>query len=182
MKKNLTEKVLNTEVAFQGNFLKVWKDAVELPNGHRSFREYIKHPGAAMVIPRLDNGKFLLLYQYRHAPGRIFIEFPAGKCDKGESSEITAARELQEECGFKPGKLTRLTHIHPCIGYSNEQIEIFLAENLKEAEKHMDPDELLELVEMTLEEIEEKIWNNEITDVKTQIGFFWLKKHLKGQA
>lgn len=179
MKKNLIEKVLSSEVVFKGGFLKVWKDLVELPNGHRSFREYIKHPGAATIIPRLNNGKFLMVYQYRHAVGEVFLEFPAGKADPGEKTEATAIRELQEEVGLKPGKLTFLTHIHPVIGYSNERIDLYLAENLTEVPKNEDPDELLEVVELSLEEIEEKIWKHEITDVKTQISAFWLLKQFK---
>lgn len=178
---DMKEKILTTELVFQGKFLKVWRDQVELPNGHQSFREYIKHPGAAMVIPRLKNGKFLMVYQYRHAVQRTFLEFPAGKTDPGENTETTAARELQEEVGYRPGKLTFVTHIHPVIGYSNEKIDIFLAEDLEPAQRHQDPDELLEMVELSLEEIEEKLWNHEITDVKTQIGVFWILRELKNQ-
>lgn len=177
--KNLIEKVLKSESVFTGNFLKIWRDEVELPNGHKSYREYIKHPGAAMVIPRLKNGKFLLIYQYRHSVGQVFLEFPAGKTDPGETTAQTAARELQEEVGLKPGKVTLLTHIHPVIGYSNEKIDIYLAEDLEAAPKNEDPDELVELVELSLEELEEKVWKNEVTDVKTQIGIFWLKKKIK---
>lgn len=176
--KKLFEKVLSTELIFQGRFLKIWRDDVELPNGHRSFREYIKHPGAAMIIPRLSNGKFLMIHQYRHSVGEVFLEFPAGKTDKGETTQQTAARELQEEVGYKPGKLTLLTHIHPVIGYSNEKIDLYLAENLIEVPAMQDPDEILEMVELTAEEIAAKIWNHEITDVKTQIGAFWLLHHL----
>ncbi len=178
--KKLIEKVLSTELVFPGRFLKIWRDDVELPNGHRSFREYLKHPGAAMIIPKLPNGKYLMIYQYRHSVGQVFLEFPAGKTDRGETTEQTAARELQEEVGYKPGKLTLLTHIHPVIGYSNEKIDLYLAENLISAPAMLDPDEVLETVELTIEEIMQKIWNNEVTDVKTQIGAFWLLRHLKG--
>ncbi len=179
MKKNLIEKVLGTDLVFNGRFLKIWRDDVELPTGHRSYREYIKHPGAAMIIPQLSNGKYLMVYQYRHAVGQVFLEFPAGKTDPGESTEVTAARELQEEAGYKPGRLTLLTHIHPVIGYSNEKIDLYLAENLSPAPRHADPDELLESIELSLEEIETKLWNHEITDVKTQIGVYWLLRHKK---
>lgn len=176
-KKNLVEKVLSSAVVFPGRFLKIWRDEVELPNGHKSFREYIKHPGAATIMPKLDNGKFLMIYQYRHSVGKVFLEFPAGKTDPGETTETTAYRELQEEVGYKPGKLTLLTHIHPVIGYSNEKIDLYLAENLLPVPAHNDPDEILETIELSLEEIRGKIWNNEITDVKTQIAAFWLFKH-----
>lgn len=182
MKKNLLEKVLSTELVFDGRFLKIWRDDVELPNQHRSYREYIKHPGAAMIIPRLDNGKFLMLYQYRHSVKQVFLEFPAGKTDSEETTEATAVRELQEETGYRPGRLTFLTHIHPVIGYSNERIDLYLAEILTPVPSQTDPDELLELVELSLDEIEEKIWKHEITDVKTQIGAFWILKHFRGKC
>lgn len=176
--KKLIEKVLSTELVFPGRFLKIWRDDVELPNGHRSFREYLKHPGAAMTIPRLPNGKYLMIYQYRHSVGQVFLEFPAGKTDRGETTEQTAARELQEEVGYKPGKLTLLTHIHPVIGYSNERIDLYLAEGLSPTPAMQDPDEVLEIIELSLDEIMTKIWNHEITDVKTQIGAFWLARSL----
>lgn len=182
MKKKLIETTTSSQVVFQGRFLKVWRDDVELPNGHKSFREYIKHPGAAMVIPKLNNGKFLMIHQYRHAVGQVFLEFPAGKTDPGETTQVTADRELQEEVGYKAGKLTLLTHIHPVIGYSNERIDLYLAENLSPVPAALDPDEILEVAEFSLEEIEAKIWNHEITDVKTQIGAFWLIRQMRGLA
>lgn len=178
--KNLKEKVLSTDMIFGGRFLKIWRDEVELPNGFKSFREYIKHPGAAMVIPETRDGKFIMIHQYRHSVGQVFLEFPAGKRDRGETTEQAAARELQEEVGFKPGSLVFLTHIHPVIGYSNEKIDLYYAKDLEPAPAMKDPDEVLEIFELTLDEIMEKLWNHEITDVKTQIGIFWLNK-LKGR-
>ncbi len=175
----MIEKVLKTETVFLGRFLKIWRDEVELPNGHRSFREYIKHPGAAMIIPLLANDKVLMIYQYRHSVGQIFLEFPAGKKDPGEETLQTAYRELKEEVQFQAGKMTLLTSIHPVIGYSNEKIDIYLAENLTPSGGQAYPDEILETVEFDLQELKNKIWNDEITDVKTQIGIFWLLKHLK---
>ena len=145
--KKMIEKVLKSETIFSGRFLKIWRDEVELPNGHRSFREYIKHPGAAMIIPLLPNGKVLMIYQYRHAVGKIFLEFPAGKKDQGEDTLQTAHRELKEEVQYQAGKMSLLTSIHPVIGYSNEQIDIYLAEDLSAASGHSDPDEILETVE-----------------------------------
>jgi ADP-ribose pyrophosphatase len=175
----MIEKVLKSEIVFQGRFLKIWRDDVELPNGHRSFREYIKHPGAAMIIPILPNGKILMIYQYRHAVGQVFLEFPAGKNDPGETSLQSAHRELQEEVHYQAAKMSLLTSIHPVIGYSNEKIDIYMAEDLTPKAGHSDPDEILETVEFELDDLEAKIWKNEITDVKTQIGIFWLLKHFR---
>lgn len=180
--KKLTEKVLSSQIVFKGNYLWVIRDQVELSNGHQSFREYIKHAGAAMVIPLLNPDKVLMIHQYRHSVGQIFLEFPAGKCDSGESTGQTAARELQEEVGLRAGKMTLLTHIHPVIGYSNEKIDLFLAENLISVPQTLDPDEMLELEEISIKDLETKIWNNEITDVKTQIGAHWLFRHLRSQG
>ncbi len=177
--KKMIEKILKTEIVFAGRFLKIWRDEVELPNSHRSFREYIKHPGAAMIIPVLPSGKILMIYQYRHSVGQVFLEFPAGKKDPGETTLQTAHRELIEEVQYQAKTMTLLTSIHPVIGYSNEMIDLYLAEDLSGCVGHSDPDEILESVEFELEELEAKIWNNEITDVKTQIGVFWLLKHLR---
>lgn len=174
----MLEKVLKSELLFKGRFLNIWRDEVELPSGYQSFREYIKHPGAALVIPQLDNGKFIMIYQYRHSVGQVFLEFPAGKKDKGETTEQTAARELEEEVGYRAGKIEHLTHIHPVIGYSNERIDLYVATGLQLSQVNRDHDEVMEVTELSLEEMLEKVWNHEITDVKTQIAIFWLQRYL----
>ena len=179
--KKLTEKVLSSHIVFKGNFLQVIRDEVELSNGHKSFREYIKHAGAAMVIPLVAPDKVLMIHQYRHSVGQIFLEFPAGKCDPGESTLQTAARELQEEVGLRAGRLTYLSHIHPVIGYSNERIDLFLAEDLESVPQTLDPDEMLVQEEVSIKDLETKIWNSEITDVKTQIGAQWLSRYLQNK-
>lgn len=171
--KDLKEKTTRTELIFNGRFLKVWRDEVELSNGYTSFREYIKHPGAACVVPVLPNGNLLMVKQWRHALKQVFLEFPAGKCDKGETSEVTAVRELEEETGYHAKALKFLTHIHPVIGYSDEQIDLYVASDLHQTVQHLDTDEIMELVEVSVEELKEKIQAGQVTDVKTQIAAFW---------
>lgn len=178
MKSKLIETMLSTAKVFSGKYLAVWRDDVRMPDGRNSIREYIKHPGAALIIPVLPNGHFVMVYQFRYSVGEIFLEFPAGKCDPGEKAHETAARELREEVGYSSENITYLTHIHPVIGYSNERIDIFLAENLKPAECHLDADEFLEVVEISPEDLRRKIWNSEITDVKTQIAAQWYFKKM----
>lgn len=175
---HLHEKVISSKIVFPGEYLKIWRDEVELSNGHKSYREYIKHPGAAMAIPLLANGNILMIKQYRHSIGQVFLEFPAGKKDENENSQQTAARELEEEIGYQSDKITYLTRIHPVIGYANELIDLFLAENLNKTDQNRDHDEMLDIIEVTIDELEQAIWQGQVTDVKTQIGFFWLKKHL----
>ncbi len=173
--KNLLEKQLSTQKVYEGHFLTVHKDKVQLADGMVSHREYIKHPGAAMIIPVLDNGNLLMLRQFRYAPQAEFIEFPAGKCDLDEGHLETAKRELIEETGYSSDDLKLITHIHPVIGYSDEIIYIYIAKNLKPAVQKLDHDERLECFEISPAEAFQKIWNHEITDVKTQIGLLWLQ-------
>lgn len=174
---NIIEKKISSKLVHHG-FLKVFQDQVELPNGQTANREYVLHPGAAMVIPVLPNGNLLMIEQYRHAVGQIFLEFPAGKRDPGEDSAQTAERELAEEVGYA-GQLKLLTRIHPAIGISNEFIDLFLATDLKSVPQNHQDDEFLILKELSLAELEKKLFAGEVTDVKTQIGFFWYLRSLK---
>lgn len=177
--KKLIEKKLKSDVAYKGSFLKVLRDEVELPDGTKSIREYIPHPGAAMVIPVTDDGKLIMLHQYRYPVQRVFIEFPAGKIDAGEEPLATAKRELEEEAGLVAKDFRHLTTIHPVIGYSNERIELYLATGLTKTQQRLDHGEFLELFEITFDEAMEKLHNGEITDVKTMVGLFWYNQVLK---
>lgn len=177
--KNLIEKKLKSDVVYNGSFLKVLKDEVEFPNRKKGTREYIPHPGAAMIIPVTDNGQLVMLRQYRYAVQSVFIEFPAGKIDAGEDALQTAKRELQEETGLQAENYRHLTTIHPVIGYSNEKIEIYLATTLKAASsQHLDEEEFLEIFEISFAEAMEKMQQGQITDVKTMIGLFWYNQVL----
>lgn len=169
----LEEKTLHSETVFQGRFLKIIRDQVEMSDGKIGHREYINHPGAAAVIPVLDSGEILLVEQYRHASGKVFLELPAGKRDHDESPEVTAVRELAEETGYTASKMEYLTVIHPVIGYGNEEIYIYKATGLREGQQKLDHGELLNLRKFTSEQLKEKVKNREITDVKTLVGLFW---------
>lgn len=175
---DLVEKTLTSELVYKGFFLKIIRDQVLLPNQSKSYREYIRHPGASCIIPLLPGGKVLMVWQYRHAIKKIFLEFPAGKKDFQESFEQTAHRELKEETGFTATQMTYLTKIHPVIGYADEEIQIFIAENLIPGKQVLDHGEFLNLVEVSIDDLMVKIDNDEVTDVKTQIAAFWLKKYL----
>ncbi len=179
--KHLKEKTLSSKQIFKGRFLKIEQDQVEAPNGKIYYREFITHPGAAMMIPLLPNGNIVMVYQYRHAVKQVFLEFPAGKRDRGEESLVTAKRELLEETGYEAGLWTFLTTIHPVIGYSNEHIDLYLAKDLKHIKQQLDEGEFLEVVELTPQELMAKVRLGEVSDVKTQIGAFWLDKVLQGE-
>ncbi|QDK44249.1 ADP-ribose pyrophosphatase [Bdellovibrio sp. ZAP7] len=177
--KHLEEKTLSSKRIFQGRFLKVEQDQVQAPDGKIYHREYIIHPGAAMMIPMLPNGNVIMVHQYRHAVKQVMLEFPAGKRDKGEDSLVTAKRELIEETGYSANEWKFLTPIHPVIGYSNEQIDLYLAKDLSKTEQRLDHGEFLEVVEVAPKDLMMLIQEGKLTDVKTQIGAFWLDKILR---
>jgi len=140
--------------------LEVRKDRVLLPNGHESLREYIVHPGAVVVLAFLDNGNLLFERQFRYPLRRVFLELPAGKIDPGESIIDTAQRELLEETGYTAREWEYLGVMHPCIGYSDERIEIFAARGLVLAgEKQLDHNEFLDVIEVSPEDARQAVWN-----------------------
>jgi len=171
----LAEQTISGELAFEGGFLRVQRDLVRLPDGASSQREYILHPGAVMIVPRFDDGRLLLERQYRHPLGRSFIEFPAGKIDPGESALTTGQRELEEETGYRAERWTFLAQIHNAIAYSNEHIDLYLAEGLTAGTQRLDVGEFLEIFTMTLPELITEIRSGKVTDVKTVVGALWLE-------
>ncbi len=175
---NLKETCLSSEHIYKGKFLDVWKDKVELPNGKTSSREYIKHPGAVVIIPVLPDRKIGLIRQYRYPMGMEQIELPAGKLDKNEDHLDTAKRELEEEIGYRANSMKEITEIHPCIGYSDERMWIYLAEGLSYTKTNQDLDEFVELMPTELSDSVEMIWSGKITDVKSIIGILWANRLL----
>ena len=173
---DLKESTISTTVVYKGDFLDVRQDEVLLPNGETAAREWINHPGAVVIVPILPNGEIALIKQFRYAAGSEFIELPAGKLDAGEDPEECALRELEEEIGYRANKIKFLANIHPAIGFTNEIMGVFLAENLEKTEHNRDKDEFLEIVPTTLTEALNLVWENKITDVKSIIGLLWLQK------
>jgi ADP-ribose pyrophosphatase len=175
---SLKETKISSEQKFSGRLIDLYLDQVELPNGETTTREWIDHPGAVCLIPILPDGKICLIRQFRYGPGEEFIEIPAGKLDAGEAPLDCAYRELEEETGYRTNKLTFLTNIYPAIGFSNEKMWMYLAENLVASTNNLDKDEFLELLPTPLDEALEWVWSGKITDVKTIIGILWAQKRL----
>ena len=174
----LKETQKSSEKIFSGTLIDLYFDHVELPNGKSSTREWINHPGAVCIIPILPDGNLCLIRQYRYGPRDEFIEIPAGKLDAGEDPLVCAKRELKEEIGYIAGKFTFLTNIYPAIGFSNEKMWMYLAEDLQLSNQSLDQDEFLELLPLSLEEAIDLIKQGKITDVKTIIGILWLDRFL----
>lgn len=176
--KSLEERMIRSEVIASGGMLTVKRDQVMLPNGHQSQREYVLHPGAVVVVPLLANGNVVLERQFRYPLHQVFIELPAGKIDPQEDVLTTGQRELLEETGYTAKEWIKLGLQHPCIGYSNEVIHIYLARDLALGHHQRDEDESLEVFELSVERCMAMILNGEITDGKTIVAMMFAEKYL----
>lgn len=175
---HLIEYMVSSETIASGGMLNVKRDQVRLPNGNTSQREYVTHPGAVVVVPILPNGHVILERQFRYPLHQVFIELPAGKIDAGEDILITGQRELLEETGYTATEWIKLGHQHPCIGYSNEVIHMYLASGLSAGAHQLDDDEHLEVFEASFVDCLNMVQNGEITDGKTIVALFFAEKYL----
>lgn len=176
---DLTEHCISSELLAEGNLLKVKRDRVRLPNGNMSYREYVTHPGAVVIVPILPNGNVVLERQFRYPLHQVFIELPAGKIDPNEDVLHTGRRELLEETGYTATDWVKLGHQHPCIGYSDEVIHMYLARGLVAGAHQRDEDETLEVFELSFAECISMIQRGEITDSKTMVALLLAEKYLQ---
>lgn len=155
------------ELAYQGVAVGLYKDHIKLPNGKIVEWDLIKHPGGAAVLPLDEDGNVLLVEQYRNAAGRITLEIPAGKREKGEEFLTCATRELQEETGYCSKNIVFLTTSIPAIGYSDEVLGLFYAEQLEQREQHLDEDEFIHVKRIPLKQAVSMVMDGTIVDSKT---------------
>jgi ADP-ribose pyrophosphatase len=177
---SLIETKISSESVFDGALLKVCRDQVELPDSSTAVREWIDHPGAAVVIALLDNGHLIFERQFRYPLHQVFLELPAGKINPKEHPLDTAKRELREETGYIAKSWRQLGMMHPCIGYSNERIDIFLAQGLSFVGHERDVGENLEIIEMSVSDAMLAINDHEITDAKSIVALLWADKIVNG--
>lgn len=180
--KSLTEKTLQTENIYKGKIISVQLDQVELPDGSKSVREIVKHPGAVAIVPFTKDGKMVVVRQFRKPLEKEIYEIPAGKLEQGEDPETCALRELEEETGYTPRKINFITSFYTSPGFANELLYLYEAEDLEEGKAHPDADEFVEMSEISLDEGLELMKNEQIHDAKTAFALiYWQNKLLMKQ-
>lgn len=164
---------INSKKVYTCSFMDVYEDDVRLPDQRMTKRNYIKHPGGAAMLAITKDNKVILVKQYRYPLDEIIYEIPAGKMDvKNESYKDCALRELEEETGYYSENVSFLYQIYPCVGYSDEKIEIYLAKDAYKVENPIDKDvdEFLEVYLFSKQEANDLLTNNQIKDGKTVIA------------
>lgn len=163
------EKWLQQEEIHKGKIFSLWGGKVELDNGEVAVREYIRHAGGVGIVPVVD-GKVILIRQFRISIERELIELPAGRLEPNEEPMSCAARELEEEIGYRAKKLIPIASYFASVGNSNERMYLFLAVDLEKTERRLESDERIREIVMSLETVKEKLTNQEFEDSKTIIG------------
>lgn len=162
-------KRVQRELVYKGSILDIYKDTMELPNGKTEEWDFVSHRmGAACVLPVLDDGRIILVRQYRNALERETLEVPAGCRDSlSEDTCVTAKRELSEETGYESDDITFLASLRTTVAFCDERVDVYLAQNLKPGKQHLDEAESIDVEIMTLEEAKRLIYSGTIQDSKT---------------
>jgi ADP-ribose pyrophosphatase len=177
---HLLERRIGGTTLLSGGFLEVRRDNVRLPDGRTATREFILHPGAVAVVPILDDGRLVLVRQYRYPVAKVLLEWPAGKRDDGESTLSCAMRELREETGYTAREWAYGGEIHNAAAYSSESIWIWFARGLAPGPQQLDSGEFVETVTLSEAELDAIAARDELPDVKTLIGLQWLQRWRAG--
>lgn len=166
----MAEKIkrINRELKYKGVIVDFYQDTMEIDGTHTVVWDFIRHKGAAAVVPVTKDGKILMVKQYRNALERNTLEIPAGSLDAEDEPGINCARrELEEETGYRSEDLEWLITLRTTVAFCNERIEVYVAKNLIPSKQHLDEDEFIDLQAYTIEELKEKILTGEIEDAKT---------------
>lgn len=177
---HLIERRLGGRTLLDGGFLELCRDDVSLPDGSLATREFIRHGGAVAVVPMLDDGRLVLVRQYRYPLSKVLLEFPAGKRDAEESTLACAKRELREETGYTAREWAYGGELHNAAAYSTESIWIWFARGLVGGPRQLDEGEFVETVLMTPQQLLALDGNDDLPDAKTLIGLHWLGQRLAG--
>lgn len=158
------------EKIFEGRIIALNREEHELPDGRRAIFEMVRHPGGAAILPLLDDGRIILIRQFRPAAGGMLWEIPAGRLDPGESPEECVAREIVEEIGYRAGRIDQIGEMLPAVGFCDERIHLFIGRDLESVERALEADEYIEVVPLAVAEAIAMVLRGEISDGKTQLA------------
>lgn len=180
---HLYEKTIASQPIYDGRIIKVKVDEVLLPNGKTAKREIVNHQGAVAVIPLTDEGKMVVVRQFRKPLERSIVEIPAGKLEPGEEPLACAIRELEEETGYVARHYDHLSSFYTSPGFADELLHVYVATGLTKGESRPDEDEFVDMMELTLEEVREWHRSGEIKDAKTVVALFaWENQVLRARG
>jgi ADP-ribose pyrophosphatase len=168
--------LLESEKIFKGAIFDVERDRLREENGTEIIREVVRHPGGAGALPVFDDGRVALVKQYRHPARRELLEIPAGKIEYGETPEICAAREVEQEIGFRPGRIEKLLEFYSTPGFCEEKLYVYVATALTPSSQALDHDEFVEVFYLPFAEAVKMAECGEIEDSKTIIGLLLAAK------
>lgn len=177
----LREETLDSKLVFDGKLVKLRVDTVRLPDGKEAIREIVVHRGAVAMVPLLDHDRIVMVRQYRQAAGEILLEIPAGTSEPDEEPYACADRELQEETGYRAGRIAEMFSSYLAPGYSSEMLHTFLAEDLTKVQSQTDEDEFVEVVEVSMDEAVDLIRTGGIKDAKTICGVLMAQRIVVGR-
>ncbi len=168
---------MEQKLVYRGRSITVYQEKLQLENGSEIVLDIVRHPGASAVVPFLNEKEVLLIRQFRHAAGGVIYEVPAGKLD-GDTPEICAVRELEEEAGQHTDRLVKVGEIFTSPGFTDERIHLFAAFELSPVPQRLEADEVIELVPMSFSHALELVWRGEIPDAKSALALLHAARHL----
>jgi ADP-ribose pyrophosphatase len=174
----LDERTISSQLIYDGRVVHLYVDMVGLPDGSTTRREVVRHSGAVAIVALDQDGQAVLVRQYRYAAGRTLLEIPAGTLEVGEPPDVCASRELQEEAGYRPGRMQKLGGIFVAPGYTSEFIHLYLATELVPSRLDADDDEFLEVVHMPFADALACIQSGDIADAKSITGLLLARDYL----
>ena len=174
-----TNRTLNRKALYNGKVVALYLDRIRMEDGNEAMREVVEHSGGVVILALLK-GEVLMVRQYRHPAGRSLLELPAGKLEKNEDPAVCAARELEEETGYRPGSVRELGRFYATPGYCSEIFYLYAAENLTQTAQRLDPDELLSVERIPFDDAIAACFDGRIIDAKTALALLLYKGNSTG--
>jgi len=175
---NPEDVIIDRKEIYSGIIVKLHLDTIRLPSGKTALREVVSHPGGVVALPVLDDGRVLLIRQFRYPLGKFILELPAGKLDHNLPPRDTIALEIEEECGYRAAALEFQCSFYTSPGISNEIIHFFTARGLTPVSQSLQEGEHITVEALSLEECLNKMESGEIADAKTILGILWYRRKL----